>query len=552
MKFKITNGLLFDPIQNFDKKKKDIFVDGNKIVDPSFEEKKKYITSYDADGMIVMAGAIDMHSHIAGGNVNNARLLMPEIHKMFVENILKSRKNNPSLGSSRWTVDGTGYRYSEMGYTTVVEPAVLPINALVTHLELESIPMIDKAGLGIVGNDNFLLDSLSKKKGQSFIDDYVGWTINSSKCLGLKVINAGGSEVFKQRGNAESYALDDIVPSYGVTSRQILESLNIANENLKIPHPVHVHCNNLGMAGNINSIIDTIEGAQGRRMHLAHVQFYGYDDKGKKGFSSGALKLAESVNKNKNITVDVGQVMFHPTVTISSDIWKQNNAKDFANPNKWIISEVETGGGGIVPYEYKKKNFVNALQWVIGLELFLLIKDPWRVFLTTDHPNGAPFTSYPKLIRLLMDLDYRNSELEKINPFVKNMSDLKGIKRVYSLYEIAIMTRAAPAKILGLSDRGSLKPGSIADISIYDSSKEVDEMFSSAKYVFKNGRKIIENGRIVKTVKCSTIAVDTNYDKRIHKNLQKWFDKNYNIKLDTFNVDSEFFYPNTFISLKPN
>ena len=27
--------------------------------------------------MIVMAGAIDIHSHIAGGNVNNARLLSP-------------------------------------------------------------------------------------------------------------------------------------------------------------------------------------------------------------------------------------------------------------------------------------------------------------------------------------------------------------------------------------------------------------------------------------------------------------------------------------------
>ena len=67
------------------------------------------------------------------------------------------------------------------------------------------------------------------------------------------------------------------------------------------------------------------------------------------------------------------------------------------------------GGGGIIPYEYKEKNFVNALQWTIGLELFLLIKDPWRVFLTTDHPNGAPFTSYTELIRLLMDQDFRNS-----------------------------------------------------------------------------------------------------------------------------------------------
>ena len=140
--------------------------------------------------------------------------------------------------------------------------------------------------------------------------------------------------------------------------------MNIANENLKIPHPVHVHCNNLGMAGNINSILDTIECSEGRRMHLAHVQFYGYADKGKRKFSSGATELADAVNKNKNISVDVGQVMFESTVTISSDIWKQNQAKTHANPNKWILSEVEDGGGGIVPYTYKEKNFVNALQWL--------------------------------------------------------------------------------------------------------------------------------------------------------------------------------------------
>ena len=63
--------------------------------------------------------------------------------------------------------------------------------------------------------------------------------------------------------------------------------------------------------------------------------------------------------------------MFESTVTISSDIWKQNQAKTHANPNKWILSEVEDGGGGIVRYTYKEKNFVNALQGSIGLELFL-------------------------------------------------------------------------------------------------------------------------------------------------------------------------------------
>ena len=90
----------------------------------------------------------------------------------------------------------------------------------------------------------------------------------------------------------------------------------------------------------------------------------------KKGFSSGSLELAEAVNKNKNITVDVGQVMFKPTLTISSDVLRQFGARNNANPKKWIINEIEDGGGGIIPYEYKAKNFVNALQWLIGLEIF--------------------------------------------------------------------------------------------------------------------------------------------------------------------------------------
>ncbi len=545
MKFKIINGLVYDPTQKINGVKKDIFIDDNKIVNPSKSDLEKFKVTYDVRGKIVMAGAIDIHSHIAGGNVNNARLLMPEVHKKFVHETLKNRKNLPGRGS-RWTVDGTGYRYSEMGYTTVIEPAVLPINAFLTQLELEKIPLIDKGGLGIVGNDNFLLESLSNKKGQSYIDDYIGWTINSSKCIGLKVINAGGSEIFKNNEDAESFSLDDIVPAYGVSSRQILESLNLANENLKIPHPVHVHCNNLGMAGNVESILNTVEAAQGRRMHFAHIQFYGYDNKGKKGFSSGAERLAASVNKNKNISVDIGQIMFKPTVTISSDIWKQDKAKSHANPNKWIISEVEDGGGGVIPYEYKAKNFVNALQWAIGLELFLLIKDPWRVFLTTDHPNGAPFTSYPKLIRLLMDLDYRNSEINKINSFAKEICNLRVIKRTYSLYEIAIMTRAAPAKIMGLKDKGSLKPGSIADISIYDPKKTIDEMFSYADLVFKNGVNVIKNGKVINIVRGSTQTVKLEYDQKIHKNLQNWFDRYYSLNINTFEVDEHYFHSNNF------
>ena len=41
-----------------------------------------------------MAGAIDIHSHIAGGNVNNARLLSPEIHSRFLEKVYIERKTH--------------------------------------------------------------------------------------------------------------------------------------------------------------------------------------------------------------------------------------------------------------------------------------------------------------------------------------------------------------------------------------------------------------------------------------------------------------------------
>ena len=545
MKFKIINGKIFDPTQKLNGEKRDIFVDNGMISFPDKSQIRDYKNCYNAEGLIVMAGAIDIHSHIAGGNVNNARLLTPEIHSNFLEQNLNRKKLLPGF-NSRWTSEGTGYRYAEMGYTTVIEPAVLPINAFLTQLELENIPMIDKACLGIVGNDNFLLDALSKKKGQSFIDDYVAWNINSSKSIGLKVINAGGTEFFKQKGESESFEIDDIVPEYGVSSREILKSLNIANENLRIPHPVHVHCNNLGMAGNIKSILNTIDAAEGRRMHLAHIQFYGYDDKGKKGFSSGSRELADAVNKNKNISVDIGQVMFKPTITISSDIWKQNQAKSNANPKKWIISEIEDGGGGIIPYEYKEKNYINALQWAIGLELFLLIKDPWRVYLTTDHPNGAPFTSYPELIRLLMDKDFRDFEINKINKHAREISYLRSIERTYSFYEICIMTRAAPAKILGLNDRGSLKKGSVADIALYDPKKPIDKMFANAEHVFKNGIEIVRGGKVLRHLETATKCLKLNYDEKIHKKIKKWFDNFYSLSLTEFEIDEKFFKENNF------
>ena len=61
------------------------------------------------------------------------------------------------MSNAGWSTFETGVLYAQMGFTTVVEPAMSPGTALHTHLELADIPIIDKATLAILGNDDFLL-----------------------------------------------------------------------------------------------------------------------------------------------------------------------------------------------------------------------------------------------------------------------------------------------------------------------------------------------------------------------------------------------------------
>ncbi|WP_296811785.1 amidohydrolase family protein, partial [Thiocapsa sp.] len=229
-----------------------------------------------------------------------------------------------------------------------------------------------------------------------------------------------------------------------------------------------------------------------------------------------------------------GQVLFGQTVTISGDVMRQFDARAIANPKKWVVWEAEDGGGGVVPFRYRQRNFVNALQWAIGLEIFLLSDDPWRVFFTTDHPNGAPFTAYPELFRLLMDRDYRAQWLTRINPAAADVTLLRHLEREYSLYEIAIMTRAAPARLLGLADKGHLSPGAVADIAVYTEREDKAAMFRRADLVLKDGRIVVEEGRVVCLPRGRTHAVAPSFDPAIERPLGAYFDRYHLVRMEHF------------------
>ncbi len=482
---------------------------------------------HDVAGKIVMAGAIDIHSHIAGGNVNTARLLLPEQHRSRTAPMLP-------LATAKWSTYETGVIYAGMGFTTVVEPAVAPHQAVQAHLELSNIPIIDKATLTILGNDDFLLGLLRDGESPSAISDYVAATITATHSLGLKCINAGGAEAFKY--NARTFSLDDEVPFYGVTSRKIVESLQQALVDLKVPHPLHLHCNNLGVPGNVATAIATIDAARGLPLHLAHMQFYGYGSEGEHGFSSAAAMLAAKVNATPNVTIDIGQVMFGQTVTISADVLRQFGATGSAKPKKSVINDGDANGFGIVPYLYKEGDFINTIQWACGLELFLLVNDPSRIFFTTDHPNGAPFTTYPDVFALLMSKERRAEAVSRVPKDVLAYTTLPSITREYSFSEIATMTRAAPAKLFGFTDRGQLGEGAVADVAVYSPNADIAKTFRHAHLVFKDGDLVVRDGRISHYRWGKALKVNPAYDKAINRRLGAYYEEHFGVSHNMFAV----------------
>jgi len=534
----LKNAKIYDPAHQKNGVKEDIYIrNGHIIAKPSDTEKIN--ETIDLKGKVVMAGAIDMHSHIGGGKVNIARMMLPEYQEALRYSEPEAHICGPhcSHHATPSTIE-TGMRYIEMGYTAAFEPAILAINARQAHLEMGDTPMIDKGGYAMLGNDDYFLRLLSEKADQKTINDYVAWTINATQAIGVKVVNPGGISAFKF--NQRRLDLDENNAHYQISPRQILQSLSRAVHDIGIAKPLHVHCNNLGAAGNFQTTLDTMGASDGIPMHLTHIQFHSYAAEGDKKFSSAAAQIAEALNKNKHITADVGQILFGQTVTASGDNMMQHLNTKHANPKKSVIMDIECDAGcGVVPFKYRDENYVNALQWAIGLEIFLSVEDPWRIFLTTDHPNGAPFTCYPHLIRLLMDKPFRDEAFAKLNLDAQAMSNLTSIEREYSLYDIATMTRAGAAKLIGLGDRGHLGIGAAADITIYTEQDDKEAMFSKPSYVFKDGELVVKDGEIIKVVWGKTHTAKPAYDQNIEKGLKDYFDKYHTIQLDNFKISND-------------
>ncbi|MGH7370189.1 MAG: formylmethanofuran dehydrogenase subunit A, partial [Candidatus Methylomirabilaceae bacterium] len=430
----------------------------------------------------------------------------------------------------------TGYLYTKMGYTTVMEAANAPIGVRHSHEELADVPIVDKGLYILMGNNEFILKYLKAGEMEK-VRRYVAWLFQSLKGYGIKLVNPGGVEQWKYGKDVEG--LDDKVYYFDVTPRQILKALSWVNESLGLPHPIHLHANRLGIPNNYLTTLETMEALKGSRLHMAHVQFHCYGGENWGGFSSKAAEVAEYINAHPTITTDIGQVIFGDATTITADgPWQYRLYK--LSKNKWYNQDVEVETGcGIVPYTYREKNYVNAIQWAIGLELFLLIRDPWRVYLSTDHPNGGPFIFYPWIIKLLMDRGFREEMLKRVHKRVLSSTTLPHLDREYSLYEIAIISRAGPARALGLAQKGHLGIGADADVTIYPKDADREQMFEHPIYVMKDGETVLREGEITASPSGRTLFVVPPDVGEMDPEFKNEFESYYTIEYENFPIDIE-------------
>ncbi|MGC8896440.1 MAG: formylmethanofuran dehydrogenase subunit A [Candidatus Bathyarchaeia archaeon] len=549
MELLIRNGFVYDPVNGVDGEKMDIAVKDGKIVEKVNERKARKI---DASGMIVMPGGVDIHCHIAGSEVNSGRLLRPEDHFRDFEH--KTSVTRSGVGYSIPSTFTTGYRYARMGYTTIMNPSMPPLEAKHTHEELSDTPMVDKASYPLLGDWWFVLEYLDGK-----IEDcarHVAWMITSTKGYAIKIVNPGGLEAWGFGGNVKS--LDDQIPYFCITPREIIRGLCKVNKLLNLPHTIHVHTNNLGKPGNYLTALETMKCVEDLAtenkpaIHITHCQFSTFKGDDWRTLESGAEEIANYVNAHSHVTLDMGQVIFTDTTTMTADGPFQYTLYELSG-NKWVNHDVETEtSAGIVPFHYRRKSYVHAIQWSIGLELALLIKDSWKIFLTTDHPNGGPFTAYPRIIAWLMSKKAREATLKRINPRARSKSLLPSINRELSFKEIAIMTRAGQAKALGLKNKGHLGLEADADIAIYNVNPEtidpsrkfrtVRRAFKKAAYTIKSGEVVVKNGEVVKHLDGATmwLNVKVSESAKISEDMQRRFRNYWTVECENYPVTENY------------
>ncbi len=484
---------IIDPRNRIDGEIRDLWIEGERIVAaPMVEEDVEVI---DARGWVAAPGGIEIHSHIAGAQMAMARSFTMQEGSLFDRLLL-----SPSE---------IAQAYLKLGYTTVFDAAMSPLMSWLAQTDLNEMEGLDRGAYTLVSDQTSVLTAIANRDDEA-LKAALAWLLARSDGYALKLVNPGVGLAWRLVKSIHS--LDDELDGERLTQRRIILALAEAARALGLPHPIHVHASNLGQPGNWQSFCETVLALEGLPAHFCHIQFYCYgkDDKGR--LCSAADQVVEVIAALPNLTFDVGQIVFGPAMAMTCDLqliqWLHQ-----VGGGKWTCRLLEGEGGmGLLPLHYEMKDPSSAVQWATGLELLLRFPDPSRLFLSTDYPNGGPFSAYPRILSWLMDCEARQRMLAQVNPAARSRSGLAEIERQYTLSEVMQLTSAGPAKALGLQDRGHLSVGALADIRCYQPQSDLEAMFANPALVIKRGKVVLRDGQLTLLANGRRLAVQPDWD----------------------------------------
>ena len=329
---------------------------------------------------------------------------------------------------------------------------------------------------------------------------FVAWLLGATQGFGVKVVNPGGVETLEAGAGERRRRSTTSVDHFGVTPRQILTEIAAGRRRAgpappdAPPRPEPRACPATPRPPWRRSGPST---ATGPTWPTSSSTATAASPATSAGSTRRSAPLADYVNAHPNLTVDVGQVIFGETTSMTADGAVGQFLHEVTG-RKWVSHDVELETGcGVVPITYDDRNAVHALQWAIGLEWFLRVDDPWRVALSTDHPNGGSFLAYPQIIALLMDRGHR--------PTPSNAPARAGPGPVGPGRPRRASTPSprspsspgpAPRGCSGWRDKGHLGPGADADVTIYAPDDDKERMFALPRYLIKAGEVVLDDGEL--------------------------------------------------------
>jgi len=492
-KLTIKNGLIYDPLNKIKGEVQDILVEDGKIVEDFSSEGE--IKEIDATDKTVIPAALDIHTHVASQQTNWARLLGTE-NKLFQE---------------VWnglTLENVARKYISNGYTFILEANVYPSLARQTTFNFEHLPVLDK-GMLLNASNLWALESEFERDKIEEMAAFLSDLLKLSKGFGIKVYNPFEAESWNFNILRDQLNKDGRL--YSFSPLAVYESLTKAVETLQLPHSIHAHIEGYETETgkkNVREVLEKVKSIESelsqenrlnrtQTFHLAHANAYNID-----GDNSYLIDL---LNSNGKIDLDVGMVSFNemnPLITSDRHLIDQFiKSSDY----KVIRNGIESEGDSFTTLrQLKKSNNRHCILWANALELALKVENKWQVQLSFNFPNYSDVSNIPTISTWLVSKKARKAFIDGLDKEIAGEMSIASLDEELSFNEFVILTRASPAKSLGLAGiKGGFTPGADGDINILDINiddvdlsddfEQLETSLQSIEYVIKNG-KVVKHG----------------------------------------------------------